>query len=476
MTRRLTFGLAGVLAAALLATAAPSVAQTAYPPMPAVGAPKPFSLPQMETYTLRNGLQVTLIPYGLTPKTVVSLRVPTGNIDDGENTWIADLTADMLREGAGSRSGTELAQAAASMGGGLQTSVNQFETGVSINVLSEHGPAAVGLISDVARRPTFPASEFGRVRDGRARQVAVARSQPGSQADVALAQAQYGADHPYGRVFPTDAQLAGFTVEQAKAFHAANYGARGARLYVAGQFDTAAMKAAIEQAFGDWAPGDGPTAAPATRDTPMQVLLVDRPGAAQSTLRLAFPAPAIGGQDDLEMRVTNTLLGGSFNSRITKNIREAKGYTYSPGSGLGYEDPQETNWVFNADVTTAVTGESLKEVFGEIRRLQTEAPSAAENAGAKTYLSGIYVLSNANAPGIVGQLAYADMMGLPRSWMDGYVPGVLAVTPAQMEEAAKAHLPLDKMTLVVVGDLATVRPQLEALPELQGATMQVVTP
>ena len=96
MTRRLTFGLAGVLSAALLASAAPVLAQTPYPPMPAVGAPKPFSLPQMETYTLRNGLQVTLIPYGLTPKTVVSLRVPTGNIDDGADTWIADITADMM--------------------------------------------------------------------------------------------------------------------------------------------------------------------------------------------------------------------------------------------------------------------------------------------------------------------------------------------------------------------------------------------
>ena len=132
--------------------------------------------------------------------------------------------------------------------------------------------------------------------------------------------------------------------------------------------------------------------------------------------------------------------------------------------------------MFHADVTTAVTGASLTEVFNEIRRLQTEAPSARENTGAKTYLAGIFVLVNATAGGVLESVASRDLYGLPADWLDGYVADVTAVTADQMTAAAASNLQLDRMTLVVVGDLATVRPQLEALPELRGATFEVVTP
>jgi predicted Zn-dependent peptidase len=205
------------------------------------------------------------------------------------------------------------------------------------------------------------------------------------------------------------------------------------------------------------------------------VLLVDRPGAPQSTIRIAFPAPLIGSDSDLPYRVTNALLGGAFNSRITTNIREKNGYTYSPGSGIGY-NPGEARWTFNADVTTAVTGPALHEVIGEIRRLQSEPPTAEEAAGMRTYLAGIFVLQNASANGLIGSLANRDFYGLPANWLDNFVPGVLATTPAQMQALAKQWLPLDKATIVVVGDLATVEPQIRALPELQGMPIERVDP
>ena len=208
MTRRSISSLLAMACALTLVTG-PVAAQDPYPPMPAVGAPKPFALPQTETYQLPNGLQVTLIPYGLTPKTVISLRVPTGNIDDGADTWLSDMTVDMMREGAADLTGPEIAEAAASMGGGLQASVGMHESGVGLNVLSEHGPDAVALLADVARRPTFPASELERVRQGRLRQLAVARSQAQGQAEAALAAALYGAGHPYGDYSPEAAQLEG---------------------------------------------------------------------------------------------------------------------------------------------------------------------------------------------------------------------------------------------------------------------------
>jgi predicted Zn-dependent peptidase len=274
---------------------------------------------------------------------------------------------------------------------------------------------------------------------------------------------------------PTEAQLKAYTPAQVREFYTANFGAKRSRLYVAGQFDAAQVRSAIEAAFGDWQAGPERLSLPASPQPGPKLILVDRPGAAQSTMRIAFPAPAIGTPSDLPFRVTNALLGGAFNSRITTNIREQKGYTYSPGSGIQF-NPGQAAWGFNADVTTAVTGAALKEVLGEIRRLQNEAPTPAEASGMRTYLAGIFVLQNASPNGLIGSIANRDFHGLPATWLESYIPGVLAVEAPQMQSLARQTLPIEKATIVVVGDLAKVRPQLQALPELKGVQAQVVNP
>lgn len=464
-------------AAAALGLAAPLAAQPKYeyPPMPAGGTPKPFAVPVSETYRLANGMQVTLIPYGQVPKAVVNLRVYAGSLNEGEDVGLAALAAQMLREGAGGRSGADIAAAAAAMGGNLNVGAGTHETFFGLNVLAEHADAAVRLIADLGQRPDLPASEFERVRQSYARNVAVAKSQPQSAADAALAAAYYGPKHPYGRVFPTEAQLKAYTADDVRRFYRANFGAKRARLFVAGRFDKAAVKAAIEQAFGGWAGGPERLGLPPTPQPGPKVILVDRPGAPQSTLRLAFPAPVAGAPEDIGFRVTNALLGGSFTSRITANIREQKGYTYSPFSSLSH-NVGEAQWGFDADVTTDVTGAALKEVFGEIRRLQNESVPEEEAAGMRTWMAGTFVLQNASAAGLIGSIAERDFHGLPANWLTDYVPNVLRVSGADMQRLAGRSLPLGKMILVVVGDLAKVEPQLKALPELQGVQFQRVTP
>ncbi len=462
------------LAAALAAATPAALHAQEIPPAPPIGAPKPFALPATETFTLPNGMAVTLVPYGVAPKATVQLRVYAGNLNEGKDTWLTDLTAAMLGQGAAGKSASQLATTAAAMGGDLNVGNNPIQTFITMNVLSEFAPDAVGLVADVAQRPDFPAGELDREKANMSRRLAVALSQAGSQANVALARAYYGTDHPFGRPMPTPAQFAAYTLDQVKAFHAANFGAKRARLYIAGRFDAAAVKAAITKAFSGWAAGPDRLSLPPSPKAGPQLLLVDRPKAVQSTIRIAFPAPAAGSAGDIPLRVSNALLGGSFSSRITKNIREAKGYTYSPGSGIQF-NPSGAIWVFQADVTSAHTGDSLKEVFGEIRRLQGEAPSAEEATGMRSYMAGVFVIQNSTAPALVGTLGTRDMLGLPANWLDQYVPSVLAVTPEQFSSSVKSALPLDKATVVVVGDLATVTPQLQALPELQGVTPQTVT-
>jgi zinc protease len=463
-----------VLLASLLAfSAAPAFAQD-FPPPPPVGEPKPFRLPATETFTLPNGMEVTLVPYGIAPKTVVSLRTRAGSVGEGEATWLAELTAAMMKEGAGGRSAGQLATAAADMGGDLGVGAGQQTTQIPLNILSEFAPSAVALIGDVAIRPDLPASELARVKANLGRQLSVALSQPGTLADIALARTIYGPNHPYGRVVPSQAQLAGYTIDQVKAFHRGQFGAKRAHLYIAGKFDAAAVKAAVARTFGGWSGGPEPVKLAAPHQPGPRVILIDRPDAPQTTLRLSFDAAVAGSEADIPQRVTNSLLGGAFSSRITTNIRETKGYTYSPGSGMAF-NPDEALWTFEADVTTNVTGAALGEVFKEIRRMQTEPAPIEESKGIRTYMAGLFAISNSTSPSLVNTLATRDLLGLPADWTDRYVPAVLAVEPAAMMASAKASYPLEKLTLIAVGDLKTVESQLKALPELANVPFQRVS-
>ena len=463
-----------ILAVAALLAAVPALAQDNFPPAPPIADPKPFRLPATETYVLPNGLQVTLIPYGIAPKTVVSLRVRAGAVNEGEAVWLSEATGALMKEGAAGKTAADLAATAAGMGGQLNVSAGMQSTSVGVNVLSEYAPAAVALVSDVAIRPTLPASELARVKANLGRQLSITLSQPGPLADVALGRTIYGANHPYGRLIPGAAQLQGYTIAQVKAFHAGQFGAKRAHLYVAGRFDTAAVKAAIDKAFAGWAAGPDPVVLDSPHKPGPQVVLIDRPGAPQATLRLAFDASRAGTDADIPQRVTNALLGGAFSSRIIRNIREDKGYTYSPYSDVDFT-PEQAPWGFQADVTTEHTGDSLHEVFKEIRRMQTEPVPAEEAKGIRTYMAGLFAISNSTSGAVVGTLATRDLLGLPGDWTERYVPAVLAVTPEQMMASATASYPLGKLTLVVVGDLKTVVPQLKAQPELANVPMTNVT-
>src|SRR3989440_522329 len=196
-------------------------------------------------------------------------------------------------------------------------------------------------------------------------------------------------DHPYGTVFATEDEIQKMTMADVKKYYEGNFGAQGTHMYVAGRFNTAAVKKAITASFGPWSKGAAPTP-DVPQVKPNHALdLTDRPGAAQSTLYVGLPvANAVSG-DNIPLLVTNSLLGGSFGSRITSNIREQKGYTYSPNSQLStrYRDAY---WVEVADVTAQHTGDSIKEILYEIDRLQKEAPGDAELAGIKNYMSGIF--------------------------------------------------------------------------------------
>jgi predicted Zn-dependent peptidase len=435
----------------------PTVAQKQAPP--AGGPPKAFTVPAHETYKLANGMEVTLIPYGNIPKVTVNLALRTGNVNEPkEQLGVADITSELLKEGTTTLSASALAEAAAKMGSSISVGVSADETTVTTDVLSEFGPNAVKLVADTVEHPLLPESELARQKANLLRQVVLAKSQPGQIALARFRKLMYG-EHPYGDILPTEETLNKLSIEDVKKFYAANYGAARTHLYVAGKYDTAAVKRAIAESFSGWAKGPAPTQS--VPKPKMQRLLdvTDRPGAPQSTLYVGLPVADPTSADTIPLTVTNALLGGSFASRITANIREQKGYTYSPRSQVSarYHDAY---WAEIADVTTAVTGPSLKEIFGEVERLQKEAPGAAELQGIQSYLSGLFVIQNSTRQALIGQLRFVDLQGLGEDYLKTYVQKVNAVTPADVQKMTAQYIRPEQMTIVVVGDKSKITEQL----------------
>ena len=453
-----------VLAALFVLTAASSAFAVEAPPAPA--APKNFQVPAKAERALANGLEMTFIEFGTIPKTAITAIVRVGNLNEGDKTWLADLTGELIKEGAGTRSANEIAEAAADMGGSVNLAVGPDQTTISMDVLSEHGSEAVALIADLLRRAQLPESELPRIKRDFQRQLALSRSQPDSIANEAFAALLYP-NHPYGKIYPSDAQLAAYTMEDVRGFYRDNFGAARTHIYVAGRFDRAAIEQAVDSAFSDWQAGPAPLINTPTGVSKRQIRLIDRPGAPQSTILLGLPAIDPSQPDYLQLSLTNSLLGGEFSSRITSNIRENKGYAYSPRSSLDVQY-RSGYWIEEADVTTKDTGNSLKEIYAEIDRLQREPPSAAELNGMKNYRGGIFVLQNATRGALIGQLAYMDLHGLPDDYLTHLVERIYAVTPDQVSAAARKYIRPENMTLVIVGDLAKVRPQLAKVPQLKG--------
>lgn len=428
------------------------------PPEP--DAPRPFRLSTPTRFTLPNGLKVTMVPYGSVPKALVRLTVRSGNVNESEKqVWLSDLTGDLLLEGTKTRSATRIAQDAAAMGGEVAVNTGEDATSIGGEVLSEFASSMVALVADVAQNPAFPASQLARLKANQARRLSLAKSEPGQMATEAFRAAVYPG-HPYGRIFPKPEELQTLTLDDAKAFYAANIGADRATLFVVGVFDAKATEAAIRTAFANWRKATSAIPAPPAASQKRKFVVVDRPGASQSTIQLGLLVIDPTSPDYTSLLVTNALLGGSFGSRITSNIREQKGYTYSPNSSVSSRRKTAT-WAETADVTTNVTGPSLKEIFGEIDRLRAEPPSSAELKGIQNYLAGVFVLQNSSRTGIVNQLFFLELHGLPDSYLTGFPTRVHAVTPEEVTRIAKTYIKPDEMTLVVVGDRKVIDEQLK---------------
>ncbi len=435
--------------------ALPGKAQKETPPKG--GEPRGFSLPEKQVINFDNGLKLVMVPYGNLPKATITISLKTGNINEAEDeVWLADLLADLMEEGT--TADYSVKDRLASMGGNINIGVGTHTTSLNTNVLSEFAPEALKVLSDVLVNPKLPESELERLKNNMKRNLTVALSRPGAQASKAFF-AEIYPDHPYGRVYPSTEQVDSYTLNDIRSFYDKNFGAQRTTVYVVGQFDKNKVQNMVKQELGGWRKGpeaNYPVANPQANAT---VKIMDRPGAPQSTIYYGLPVASPSSEDYIPLDVMNSLLGGSFGSRITSNIREDKGYTYSPRSAL-VTNYKTGLWYENADVTTEFTGASIDEIKKEIVRLQNEAPSKEELQGIQNYESGIYVLQNSTPGGIIGQLNFLDVHNLPESFLVNKVKNINAVTPQQIQNMAKKYIQPEKMTLIIVGDKEKIKDQI----------------
>jgi len=427
---------------------------------PEGGEPKGFELPNKTVINYDNGLTLVMVPWGSLPKASVQVTVKTGNIHELEDeVWLSDVLADLMKEGSTSMTADEIANKISGMGGGMNVGVSPHTTTFSANVLEEFADDALTIMADVIMNPALPENELSRLVNDNKRSLSVAMTSAQSQATAAFYAAMYP-DHPYGRVFPTAEMLDSYTLDKVKNFYNTNFGGKRTTIYVAGKFDLEAVKAVAKSSLANWQAGPEsfyPVAEPVIASS---VSIEDRPDAPQTTLRFGLPVVDQGHEDYNALYLANQILGGAFSSRITSNIREDKGYTYSPYSTID-DNYQGGIWFQAADVTTADTGNALKEILYEIDRMQTDTVPEEELQGMKNYETGIYVLRNATPGGIIAQLRNLDVYDLDESTLTDYVANINAVTVDQIRDMVRKYIRPDEMALVTVGDKKVIEKQVD---------------
>ena len=442
---------------AICANAFICIAQKQNPP--AGSTAKDFKLSAKKIQTYSNGLKSTLVHYGNLPKVNISLIIKTGNIHEAaDQVWLADLTVNMLKEGTSTMKFSDFAKKAAGMGGNINVGVGVAQTTISGSVLSEYAADFIQLISELVMNPAFPVSELERLKSDQKRQLTIQKAGPQAQAQEKFFGAVYK-DQPYGRYFPTEAMLNSYAIDAVKEFYNNNFGAKRSVLYVVGKFDDASVNKAINNSLTKWKSGPGVTYPKVTATPVSDTMMIERKGAPQTTLMVGLPVTTPDNKDYVPLLITNSLLGGSFGSRITSNIRENKGYTYSPSSSVSNRKGSSL-WFEQADVTTEHTIASLIEIEKEIKKLQDVEPGEDELQGIKNYEAGIFVLQNSTPGGIIGQLNFLDLYGLDDSYLNNYVKNIHSITPKKVQEIAKKYIQYDKMTKVLVGDTEKIKQQI----------------
>ncbi len=434
---------------------------------PALGPAPALKLPAIQKTRLANGLPVWIVEQHEVPLAQINLIVRSGSAADPIGKYgIGSLTSAMLDEGAGSRSALEISDAVDFLGATLTTSSGFDLSAVRLSVPVARLGDALQVMADVSLRPTFPASELERLRKERLTTLLQAKDNVAGIVQMAFPRIVYGPTHRYGTSGSGLAPaLEAMTIDDLRAFYRSHYRPDNATLIVVGDVTQPSVLPMLEKAFGSWK-SDGikpldsvvPTAPQLTK---RQVFLVDKPGAVQSQIRIGWVGVPRSTPDYVTLEVLNTVLGGSFTSRLNQNLREEHGYTYGASSIFDMRGSAGP-FLATAGVQTDKTADAIKEFFVELDGILAQVPPA-ELDKAKNYVALGFPGEFETTGDLARKLEDLVTYGLPEDTYANFVSAVSRVTAADLQRAAARYIQPDKMAVVVVGDRASIESSIRAL-------------
>lgn len=457
-----TIVLLAAIAAAALSAQAPDRSKP-----PAIGPAPSLKLPAIQKQQLSNGLGVWIVEHHEVPLAQINLIVRSGSAADPIGKYgVGSLTAAMLDEGAGSRSSLELADALEFLGANLSTTSSFDYSAVRMSVPVSKLGDALPLMADVAMRPAFPAADLDRLRKERLTSLLQARDNPAALIQIAFPRVVFGPTHRYG----TSANglppaIEAFTIADLQAFYHAHYRPDNATLLIVGDVTPATVMPMLEKQFGAWK-SEG--LAPLVAEVPMapqlksrQIFIVDKPEAAQSQIRIGWVGVPRSTPDYAALEVLNTILGGSFTSRLNQNLREKNGYSYGASSAFDMR-LSAGPFLAAAGVQTDKTGPAVAEFFNELDAIVRPIPGD-ELAKAKNYVALSFPGEFETTGDLARKLEELVVYNLPEDTFANFVSSVTKVTAADLQQLAARYIQPDKMAVVVVGDRKTIEGPIRQL-------------
>lgn len=432
---------------------------------PAVGAPKPLTLPPIVRRELPNGLELLIVEHHELPMANFLMLVKSGYEEDPASApGLVSLTAAMLDEGAGRRSALEISSQQATLGASLGAGAGYDASTISLQTPTAQLDSALALFADVVLRPGFPQAELDRLRAERLTLLTQLKDRGPAIADIVYPAVLFGREHAYGRpTLGTEASVRGFTRADLVRFYEAHYRPNNATLIVVGDVNPDSIAQHVARLFGGWQSRPVPTAAASRPAAPAAraIYVVDKPGAAQSSVRIGTIGVARGTPDYFPVLVMNTVLGVPFGSRLNQNLREQKGYTYGARSAFDMRS-QPGPFTASAEIVAEKTDSALIEFMKELTRIRDTVPTE-ELEQAKRFLQTQLPGDFETPSDIASRLVPIALYDLPLDFYNGFAQRVAAVTQAEVQRVAQQYIDPSRLAIVVVGDRARIEPGIRAL-------------
>jgi zinc protease len=434
---------------------------------PTHGEPRPYAFPAFRRDRLANGLQVLSVDLPQRELLTAVLFEAAGAADEAEaEGGLTVLMARALTEGTTRHDAIELVEAAERLGASLHAEAGWDAMSVGVDVPAERLAPALDLVAEVMAEPTFPEGEVERLREERLNDILQARADPRRRAEEGFIETIYAPGSPYRR--PASGLQA--TVERldaaaCRSMHRRRFDPAGMTLIVGGDLEGIDVAALTTARFGGWRADEGATAlgpivdaaAPGGR----RIRILDRPGSVQTEIRIGHVGLPRRIPDFHALAVMGAILGGLFNSRLNRVLREERGYTYGAGAAF---DLRRAAGPFSARlaVNTEVTVPAVEAVLGELLGMRDRPVETAELHAARDFLVGVFPLRFETPSAVVGALSSVVVHDLPDDTLARYRPAIEAVSADDVVAAARAHIRPDEAAILLVGDADAFLPALEA--------------